>query len=483
MPFPCTAAHDLGTYQTYRGLPTLAGLTTMAGAMNPGLSVDQCVQRLKRYHYAFKRLHEIFTARLTAEPIYELKTAFSLHAHLCAEHVSTLRARIAEMREPPLGLDVTPDTNLEVFFDEILSAPQNQTLVTGLYTKALPALKAGMERHLRETHPLVDHPSIRLCRFALLEVDDMIRFGEKAVDCLVDQTEAAGMVTWLKLLDDALLAAGSLDGSQHSSGVPAVRGYSAKPFVYDPTPRRDERFIDPYNRGVNPEAFLYDPKFPNNAKVLMMLFKRIRELDVPEMMGSIISETKGKPWGYYRDMSRQLWDEARHTMMGEVGLTSLGIDWRKIPITWTFSRNLNTQLKAMDRHAVLFFIEQGLMPRTGKRYEWEVGMASGDALAGLFQDYDWADEVLHASIGRQWYVKEFATPREAIAYGDQCWSQIASDYRELMEKGLTEHRNWWPEVYRTACRHWNIEPDPVVLAYDTTYESTRADLQELPMSE
>ena len=483
MPFPYSTAGDLNAYQTYRGLPALAGLTPRAGAMKPGLSVDQCVQRLKRYHYAFKRLHEIFTARLTAEPIYELKTAFSLHAHLCAEHVSTLRARIAEMREPPLGLDVTPDANLEVFFDEILSAPETQTLVIGLYARALPALKEGMERHLRETHPLVDHPSIRLCRFALLEVDDMIRFGEKAVECLVDQAKAGEMADWLELLDDALLAAGSLDGSQPADGMPAVRGYSVKPFVYDPTPRRDERFIDPYNRGVNPEAFLYDPKFPNNAKVLMMLFKRIRELDVPEMMGSIIAETKGKPWGYYRDVSRQLWDEARHTMMGEVGLTSLGIDWRKIPITWTFSRNLNTQLKAMDRHAVLFFIEQGLMPRTGKRYEWEVGMASGDALAGLFQDYDWADEVLHASIGRQWYVKEFATPREAIAYGDRCWSQIASDYRELKEKGLTEHRNWWPDVYRTACRHWNIEPDPVVLAYDTTYESTRADLQALPMSE
>ena len=35
----------------------------------------------------------------------------------------------------------------------------------------------------------------------------------------------------------------------------------------------------------------------------MMLFKRLREIDVPEMMASIIIETKGKPWGYYRDMT------------------------------------------------------------------------------------------------------------------------------------------------------------------------------------
>ena len=56
----------------------------------------------------------------------------------------------------------------------------------------------------------------------------------------------------------------------------------------------------------------------------MMLFKRLREIDVPEMMAGIITETQGKPWGYYRDMTRQLWDEARHAMMGEVGFVANG---------------------------------------------------------------------------------------------------------------------------------------------------------------
>lgn len=76
-------ADSIAAYQSYRGLPTLAGLATIAEAARPGLSVEACVARLKRQHYAFKRLHEIFTARITAEPIYELKTGFSHHAYLC----------------------------------------------------------------------------------------------------------------------------------------------------------------------------------------------------------------------------------------------------------------------------------------------------------------------------------------------------------------------------------------------------------------
>src|SRR3954471_21162149 len=101
-----TASRSLETYPSYHGLPPLAGLATIAEATRPGLGIEACVARLKRYHYAFQRLHGAFTARITAEPVYELKSAFSCHASLCAEPVEALRTRVGEMREPPLGLEV-----------------------------------------------------------------------------------------------------------------------------------------------------------------------------------------------------------------------------------------------------------------------------------------------------------------------------------------------------------------------------------------
>jgi hypothetical protein len=119
------------------------------------------------------------------------------------------------------------------------------------------------------------------------------------------------------------------------------------------------------------------------------------------------------------------------------------------------------------------------MPKTGKRFEWEVGKASGNPLAALIQDFDWADEVLHAQIGREWYVKDFGDLNKAMAYGDQCWSKVMSHWREYREKGLTEHRNWWPEIYLQACRNWGVSPDPRALAFCETYESIRADLKEI----
>lgn len=473
-------------YESYRNLPPLAGICSLAEAAKPGLSVENCVSRLKRYHYAFRRLHEIFNAHITAEPIYELKMGFSLHAHLCAEHTAALRTRIGEMREPPLGLDRIPHPALEVFFDEVITCPSTENRLLALYEIAIPELTKALEAHLSDTNPLADHPSVRLCRFALLELREMQTFGQQCLESLVNDEVRSNATEWLSLLRTLLQQAGGLSGTRLDESPPTdkplPRLYSKQPYQYDGTPKRDERFPDPYNMGVNAEAFLYDESFAAEPKTLMMFYKRLREIDVPEMMASIIHETKDKPWAYYRDMTRQLWDEARHALMGEVGFVQLGVDWHKVMVNFTWSLALNTQLSPIERHAVLYYIEQGLMPKSGKRFEWEVGQASGNELSALFQDYDWADEVLHARIGRDWYVSEIGDAKQAVDYGDECWSRILLDWKAYKQAGLTEHRNWWPEVYREACLRWGVEPDERTLAFETSYESVRADLKAISAS-
>ncbi len=476
------------TYRSYCDLPPIAGIATVAEAAKIGLSIGECVSRLKRHHWAFRRLHEIFIKRLTAEPIYELKMGFSLHAHYCAEHAAAWRTRVGEMREPPLGLDAVPHPALEVFFDEVLVAPDTPALLVGIYEYALPALQEALQRHLAETNWLVDHPTVRLCRFALIEVEEMVAYGARCRLQLVNADQHETLGAWTTMLESLLVAGDGLDGSAPVLAAGAAdealpRMYSKTPYVFAREPRRDERFPDPYNMGVHAEAFLYDEKFPAEPKTLMMYYKRLREIDVPEMMASIIAETPQKPWGYAVDMTRQLWDEARHAMMGEVGFVRAGIDWQKfVRINFTWSLALNTQLKPIERHAVLYFIEQGLMPKTGKRFEWEVGCASGDEFSAMIQDYDWADEVLHARIGREWYVKGMGDQKQAIEYGDACWSKVLIDWQKYRTAGLTRHENWWPALYQQWCDVHGRQPDPAVLAYATTYETARADLRELSVS-
>jgi hypothetical protein len=474
---------DPQTYRSYRDLPPLAGTTSIADATRIGFSIEACVRRLKRQHWAFRRLHEIFIRRLTAEPIYELKMGFSLHAHYCAEHAAAWRARVGELREPPLGLEVVPHPALDVFFDEILAAPETDALLIGVYEHAIPALAAALRAHMAATNRLVDHPSIRICRFALIEVDEMAEFGRQSVEQLVSAERRAALASWTALLDQLIASAGSLDGSAEAAPAVSERQFSRVMPPLAKAPTRDERFPDPFNMGVHAEQFLYDETMPADAKTLMMYYKRLREIDVPEMMATILAETPDKPWAYTVDMTRQLWDEARHAMMGEVGFVRAGIDWPAlVRVNFTWSLALNTQLTPIERHAVLYFIEQGLMSKTGKRYEWEVGVASGDPFSAMIQDYDWADEVLHARIGRDWYVKQFASTQEAAAYGDQCWSKVLIDWRRYLDEQRTRHDNWWPALYAEWCRIHGRTPDPGALDFHATYETARADLQPISAS-
>ena len=463
-------------------LPSFAGLCSPDEALRPGLSVEACVSWMKRHHYLLQRLHQIFTARITAEPRYELKTAFSLHAYLCAEHATAIRKRVSELREPPLGLDIIPHPGLQRVCDEVLAAPTTTELVLGLYRVLVPELLDSVRRYQATTNPLADAPSVRIARFCQLELEDMDRFGQAAVATLVDAEAQTASLAWLTMLQQSLAVAGGVSGPVPADSELPAPHHSAKPYVYDRVPRRDERFHDSYNAGVNPEAFLYDERFQPRDKVLMLFYKRLREIDVPEMMAGIIHETPGKPWKFYADMSRQLWDEARHSLLGEAGFVSLGVDWSQIPVNFTWSLNLNTQLTPQERHAVLFFIEQGLMPRSGKRYEWEVAQAAGSSIAALIQDFDWADEVLHAQLGREWYVKDFPDLKTALEYGDKCWSLVMSHWQEYRDRGLTEHINWWPALYRAACTRWGVEPDPQALEFHETYADTRADLKPISAS-
>src|SRR5699024_9224473 len=66
---------------------------------------------------------------------------------------------------------------------------------------------------------------------------------------------------------------------------------------------------------------------------------------------------------------------------------------------------------------------------TGKRAEYETALAAGDALSAHFHDFDWADEVLHAQIGRRWLKQEGIGREEAIRRGDEIHARTELDPR------------------------------------------------------
>jgi uncharacterized ferritin-like protein (DUF455 family) len=384
-------------------------------------------------------------AHFCGVPEWEVKGALGLHLWQDAEHSTWLRARITEMRTPPHHLDRVPTPELGAFMDELLRARTTVELLVGLHDVLKPAMLAAMELHLAQSHPVADQPTRRLLDMILREEREQLKWGQHALTALAGQTEERA--SWRQHLTAYLCAAGGVFGEEpvaDSSKVPPPRAAEA----FDPVrvPRRDQRFRHIWNsRGVVPA-----PTQPVHERIWWMMNVRLQEMHVPELVATVLYDWKDQPWEFYHDLARHLWDEVRHSMLGEIGFVSQGVDFTQLPSHVGFAAYPNTTLSPPDRYAFLWGIEQGLMAKTGKQAEVALAKEGGDALATTFQDFDWADEVLHAQIGRRWLESHYGT-REAML---QVYENVRRSYDRMKEEDLAlPGRDWWPSFYAQQLKH------------------------------
>src|SRR4051812_26276990 len=159
------------------GFPILAGLCSYGDADRVGLGVDETVDRLKRYHWVLRGLMRVAAAHFARTPEWEVKCGLGLHLWLDAEHATLLRARVAEMREPPLRLDDPPDAALDRVLLEALRADGTDELLAAIHGVIRPSLVAALRAHLAVLNPLFDHPTLRVLRQILGEQEDALAWG------------------------------------------------------------------------------------------------------------------------------------------------------------------------------------------------------------------------------------------------------------------------------------------------------------------
>ncbi len=78
--------------------------------------------------------------------------------------------------------------------------------------------------------------------------------------------------------------------------------------------------------------------------------------------------------------------------------------------------------------------------------EWQIAQKANDELAVYFQDYDWADEVLHAQIGRRWLKPAVGDVKTILSKAQE----IAARKSPTMEARAktTPQIDWWPDFVR-----------------------------------
>jgi hypothetical protein len=404
------------------GIPPLAGIATYEEASRPGLGVDESVARLRRFEYFFRRLHLLSAVALPIVPEWEAKCGLGVHSWLDAQACGALRTRINELRHPSLRFDDSPDERLTTLFDQLAAFHSTIELLAGLDVVRTD-LVAAIDDYIAIANPLADFPSVHLLRRL--------------------RSEQADVLAWTRAALAGLSAHSGESGEAWAAHLRAPVRLRA-PRERDVTPRRDERFKDAFNTSAKIDTYFADRSRPADERAFALAYKRLREMDVPEWMGPIVSSASGRPWEYHIDLSRQLMDETRHAMMGEVVLHSHGVPHYAYPVPIDGVEALNTEFTPREAHLLLWDVEQGLMPSdTGKKFEYEVVREHDDPLLSTFQDFDWADEVVHVKIGRQWIASEYEDVAEARAAA----AELGDRWEKLMTEleARSDQREWWPE--------------------------------------
>jgi hypothetical protein len=244
-------------------------------------------------------------------------------------------------------------------------------------------------RYLDQTNPLADSPSCDLIAAHL----PLLRGITESLAAFIQTSEEEHAVSRLERF---FSAAGGLDGTgSRSENLPACER-SGKPFKIDRTSGRP-----------SPKMMVWDyikpPLEETSDHFVHMLGIRLSEINVAEGLAIVIYESKDKPWEFHHDLSRHLWDEIRHSMMGEAAIEAVFGDVSAIPMR-EYERIYCMEAPPLEQYATLGIeIEGGQMRYpVGKRGEWEFCRdAAKNSLMTTFQDYDWADEVLHVNLARR----------------------------------------------------------------------------------
>jgi len=370
-----------------------AGLDRVA---TPGLSVAEAVERLLRFAYVERRLMRLLASRIVTLPERDLKVLLARLQYEASLHVGELRARIVELRTNARRLDRVPAAGLERLFDEAEHMHGSYPFLAVVATLIKPALREAYQRYLEASNGVADYGSVRILRQQLADEQEHARLLDQALaDLSPSQADRDAAAAYERALAPYLAAAGGIDGTLGPGELPP-RVASGEPYHIPRELARDATFARLWD-------FEKPPLEDIEPHLDFMMSIRLSEVNVAEGLAIVLVEQADMPWSFYADIARHCWDEMRHSIFGEVAIEATHGDRAALPLR-DYEGIYALEAPPLEQYAVLGLEIEGQNMRypPGKRQEWEFArdMAKHPLMA-TFQDYDWADEVLHVNIARR----------------------------------------------------------------------------------
>ncbi len=378
-------------------------------AVHEKTGVDQASYYLKRCYVAERELMRTLAAWFVDTSQWDIKRQLASDMWQTSRHADMLRIRILELRYPRRDVDKKYDADVLAWTAEFAKGSHTEEFVAGIYGAVLPEMVRAYSHYLEQTDYLDDAPTVYILRHIIIDKQAQIeRMHTLAAEIAPDLFVSAQ--AWTAYLHGYVSSMGGVAGDGAKSTKPTQ--YADRPaYGIQRQVTRDARwrpslFHLPHENKYDVEgrqAWQHIEKL--DKRVAMQVWSAIshfNEIWAAEVVAASMWDFTNETWDFYLDLARWAWDETRHSTMGFRALEGWGWDVADL-IPWGNAMyNAMGPMPPIQRLAILYFYEEGLLRAGTKQIEIKILESAQDDGSVQDMDFDWADEAIHVSYGFKW---------------------------------------------------------------------------------
>ncbi len=355
------------------------------------ITIEQNVEFLKRYAFLQRASMRTLAGWLPGVPEWEAKNEIGLHIWESADATDTLYERLRELRchQPERGIS----DRLHQVAKAIDESQNSAELMATVYLVIKKALLEAFRSHPDTTWNTFDKPTVNVTEKLLPALERQVAWAESFAAKIADKYP--GWETWRDYVAALIDADGGVTGTGPKSAAPTRPEGRALLLPWMECQRTPDFPIFDPDADIQPER----EKEPEAYR--LWRFKHyLNEMTAAETLGSILWMTPEMTWEFQYNASRHLWDELRHSQLGQTRVQQLGLKIEDVPQVVQIY-NVMMKLPAVDQYALLTTVLEpnGMPEKTTNREHWE---QIDDEISAAAVSYDWSDENFHVRWGKKW---------------------------------------------------------------------------------
>jgi uncharacterized ferritin-like protein (DUF455 family) len=282
-----------------------------------------------------------------------------------------------------------PSKSLHTFIQDASAADGYFSFVSGWFHEITKDLIRHYETFADSLDEIFDSPTLEILEEILPKKCEQLKWAVTLIrDAVKDEPVLHSVTRWRNYVGKYLLFIGGLD---EKPMFPMDKPDCPISEAYGPAPAHPAKpaWLKPGDLMVPPQ------EFSDSLKIFMWHYAT--EIRAVDMLCYAFYGIDDMPFEFYVDLSRHLWDESRHHMMGVRRLQQLGYEPRDVPLPWLE----RAPGKLEEFYSTLTMVAESCSFNR-KRKSMNAFYEKGDLISGMTAEIDIIDERRHVKYGKKW---------------------------------------------------------------------------------